>query len=196
MSSSKKQSKVFVAIPAGDAYVHARLVQSLIPQLGDNPFLIVAGVSPVAHARNEIVRQFLTTDAEYLFMMDADTIPPGDALEKLLSVDADIATGITPILRQGSVTSNIYMDESGMPIPLEEAKKEAPYEVRAVGASCILIKRAVIEKIGDPWFAEIWGDDGRFCSEDITFCNFAKDNDFTVTCVPEVVCKHSRTIVI
>lgn len=190
-------SKVFIAIPAGDAYVHARLVQSLVPQLKEYPFLIVAGVSPVALARNVIVENFLKTDATHLWMIDADTIPPPDALETLLAADVDIATGITPILRQGSRTSNIYEDTSGMPMELKDTEhKKKSFPIAGCGAACLLIRREVLEKVGKPWFAEVWGDDGTHMSEDVFFCNRATEEGFTITCVPKVVCGHARSVII
>jgi len=190
-------SKVFIAIPAGDAYVHARLVQSLVPQLKEYPFLIVAGVSPVALARNVIVENFLKTDATHLWMIDADTIPPPDALEILLAVDVDIATGITPILRQGSRTSNIYEDTSGVPMELKDTEhKKKPFPIAGCGAACLLIRREVLEKVGKPWFAEVWGDDGTHMSEDVFFGNRATEEGFTLTCVPTVVCGHARSVII
>lgn len=195
--TNQKPNKVFIGIPSKNAHLHARLVQAIVPQLKELPFVILSGVSPVARARNLITKEFLASDATHLFMVDDDTIPPVDAIEKLLAVDADVVTGVTPILRQGSRTTNIYFDVSGVPMSFKDIEhKKKPFEVRGCGASCILIRRDVLEKIGIPYFAELWGTDGEHVSEDIYFCNRAEEEKFKILCEPTVICKHARTVVI
>lgn len=190
-------NKVCIAIPAGDAYLHARLVQNIFPQIKANDFMIVSGVSPVAYARNLIVEGFLKTDAEYLWQVDADTIPPKDALEKMLALDKDIVAAVTPIVRKGQVTSNIYLDTSGTPLLMEEIRERTePFSVEGSGASCILIKRSVFEKMTVPYYAEVWGNNGDFVSEDIFWGNVAKEEDFEITCIPSVICGHARSVVL
>lgn len=197
MDETKKNS-VLIAVPSRNAYLHARLVQALVPQLKKNPFIIMAGVSPVALARNKIVETFLKSEASHLFMVDDDTIPPMDVVEKLLAHDKDIVSGVTPILREGNMMSNVYLDTSGDQLPLDHKllKAKELFKVEGVGSSCLLIKREVFDKIGKPWFAEVWGQDGTHMSEDIFFCNRAKEEGLEVLIDPTVVCKHARTIVI
>lgn len=192
-------SKVLVAIPAGDGYVHARLVQNLLPQLKGHQFLIVSGVSPVANARNKIVDAFMGGDFTHLWMVDADTIPPVDALERLLEVSNDypIASGITPILTENEITSNVWLDDKG-PMDIDAAKNEkGVFSALAVGTSCMLIRREVIEQMKQPRFAQIWLPDGNdYVSEDIYFCNVAEDLGFKIGVDPRVVCKHVRDVLI
>lgn len=190
-------SKVLVAIPSKTAQIHANLVQNLIPQLKDHPFLIVKGVSPIAHARNIIVEQFLKTDATHLWMIDDDTVPPTDALEKMLALDLPIVTGVTPMLQGTRVSSNIYRDTSGTPMGMEDiAKEKKPFSIQGSGASCILIKREMFEKLTVPYYTERWASDGQFITEDIAFGNDALEAGYQITCIPTVVCKHARTILI
>jgi GT2 family glycosyltransferase len=193
-------SKVFIGIPSKDSKIHARLVETLLPQMRDHLFAIVAGISPVAHARNMLVDGFLKTDATHLWMVDDDTIPPKDALEKMLAVDADIVTAVTPIIRENKIVSNIYPDVGGKPLAMDtihaRAAKGERFTVAGAGASCILIKRAVIEKLAHPYFAEVWSEDGNFMTEDIFFGNVAQEEGFAITCIPSVVCGHARTVVI
>jgi GT2 family glycosyltransferase len=191
-------SKTFITIPAGDGWVHARLVQSLNQMQDKDTILgIFAGISPVARARNTIVEQFLQTDCSHLLMIDADTVPEPTALKKLLTTERDVVSGVTPIIRQGAISSNIYLDTSGVPLSMEEvAAKNGPFTVEGVGAACLLIKREVLEKVGRPWFAEVWGEGGECLSEDLFFCNRAKEEGYKISIAPEVVCKHVRDVVI
>ncbi len=195
--AEKRMTNVCIAIPAGDAYVHARLVKNLLPQIKDNTFLIVSGVSPLAHARNIIVEQFLNTGCEYLWQIDADTIPPIDTLERMLAVDKDIVTAVTPIIRENSRTSNIYLDLSGKPLSMEAVKKrKEPFKIQGVGGACILVKRHVFEKMTIPYYAEVWGNDGRHIDPDIFWGNVAQDEGFEITCIPSIVCGHDRSVIL
>jgi len=45
---------------------------------------------------NEIIEEFLKTDATHLWFLNADNEVPPDALCKLLELDVDIASGISP----------------------------------------------------------------------------------------------------
>lgn len=45
---------------------------------------------------NEIIEEFLATDATHLWIVDADSEVPPDALCKLLELDVDVASGISP----------------------------------------------------------------------------------------------------
>ena len=63
-------------------------------------------VQPVDNARNEIVKAFLESDCTHLLFIDSDTIPPLDALKRLLAHDKPIISAITPI---------VEIDEQGNP---------------------------------------------------------------------------------
>lgn len=190
------QNQVLIAVPSKEAKLHAALVQNLFPQVGENPFLIVAGVSPVAWARNQIVDALLASKATHVWMIDDDTIPPKDALSRMLGADKDIISGVTPILRQNSLHSNVW--ENDTPLSMEEIeKKEGLFTARGVGASCILIKREVFEKMDKPYFAEMWEKGtGRFMTEDTFFCAEATELGFDVSIDPTIICNHGRSVVI
>jgi len=196
-----ERQKVLIMIPSLDGRIHAKLVQNIFPQItNQNDFAILVGVRPIAKARNHMVEEFLKTDATHLWMIDDDTVPPKDALAKLLALDVPIATGITPTIQGKSRIYNIFKETKD---GLEAYRYDHPLPdndrmiVAAVGASCILIKREVFEKIGDsPWFADVWDQQGQYCSEDIMFCNFAKAEGYTIFAHPKVICEHARYVLL
>lgn len=200
-----KKTKVVIAIPSGDSYVHSRLIKNVLPQLqdrdADNLLLIVAGVSPVAYARNKIVEGFLSTDATHLWMIDADTIPPVDALERMLKADKPVVTGVTPVLHNNETISNIFSDTSGNPLSMDQIKKHAEKGenliIQGCGASCILIERSVLEKtLSKPWFAELWAEDGQHVTEDIYFSNTLTEAGIEITCIPSIRCGHAKLVIL
>jgi len=167
-------------------------------QMEGNKFAFITGASPVAKARNDIVETFLGTDCTHLWMVDNDTIPPKDALEQLLAANAPVATGITNIMNHDGTVPNIFkQDKDGLTLPYEDFAGEPHYfEVDACGASCLLIRRDVLAKMDKPWFAEMWGQDGKHVTEDIFFCNSMRDQDIPITVAKKVLCQHAKTVLI
>lgn len=164
-------------------------------------------VQPVDNARNEIVDEFLKSDCTHLFFIDSDTIPPDDALDKLIAVDADIATGITPIIEydpnRRNESSGFYKRSNiiGMDDTLVQADTGI-VNIKTAGGSCLLIKRKVIEELSKPIFRFIYKDchpagvsfgKKTMMSEDYYFCAKALDKGFTLKCDTNIVCRHQKS---
>ena len=158
------------------------------------------GVTPVDHARNEIVRIFLKTDCTHLFFVDHDTVPPADAVDKLLAADKDIVSGITHIYRDGGIVNNCFTDykaneEGSIMTAVTENTGIVPIE--RCGGSCVMIKREVIEKMPQPWFQTLWDKEYKsYISEDLSFCDKARENGFSLFCETSVVCDHAKELMI
>lgn len=197
-------NKVFIAVPTQDAWIHANLVEQIIKQSQGHSITFVKGKSPIAVARNTVIKNFLRSDCTHLWMLDADTVPPQDALEKLLALDADIASAVTPILTENGVLANYYeTNDSSKRDTMEEAKKhDRPFPVAGVGHSCILINRRVLDgttnvaALKEPWYSEVWFQNGDFCEADIYFCNKATDEGYIITVDPSIVCKHIKELAV
>lgn len=161
------------------------------------------GVRPVEKARNTIVEEFLKTDATHLFFIDNDTIPPLDALDKLLKADKDIISGLTPIVEHDE---NRLNDSNGFYKKWNcvgvDDKLLKPHTgilpIKGAGGSCLLIKREVFEKMKAPWFKFLYKDDkGKECviSEDIYFIIMAISNGFKPFCDTSIICGHEKPII-
>ncbi len=186
-----------IAIPTVDGWVHASVMKSLVPQMIGRPLAFLQKAVPIERARNEMVKMFLAVeDATHLFFVDADTVPPPGAVDKLLFLDTDIATGITPILNHDDITSNVFMTEAGegFPLSIDEAVKEKPYEITGIGLACALIKREVLEKLEHPIFSSLWFQNGKFCEGDIHFCSKAREAGFKIMVDPSVMCGHVKEV--
>lgn len=95
--------KVFVATPMYGGACFAPYVTGMLDTLetlGNNNYILmfsaIANESLITRARNELVRQFLMTDAEYLLFIDADIKFLGRDVLKLLQADKDIICGLYP----------------------------------------------------------------------------------------------------
>ena len=156
-------------------------------------------MAPHSKARNAMVEHFLTTDQDYLLMIDSDTIPPEDALDhiELTVAQPKILTGITNIQREEGSRANVYINTVDVenPSKIEDLPKER-FTVAGCGASFLVVHRSVFEAIPKPWFKTIEFDNGNICSEDLYFCEQARNAGFEIVCDPAIVCGHAKTVVI
>lgn len=166
-------------------------------------FYPTMGVFPVDNARNEIVEEFLKSDCTHLLMIDSDTIPPMDALDKLLALDLDIVTGLTPIIEHDASRQN---DSNGFykkynAVNLNDEFTQANVgviDIRGCGGSCLMIKRHVLEKMKYPWFRFKYEDDhgkSTFIGEDVYFIMMSIANGFKPKADTSVICGHKKPII-
>jgi len=196
--------KVFIAV-LSMGKVHIELVNRLIVWSKNGAFpSATVGVKPVDHARNEAVRAFLKTGREYLFFVDEDTIPPVDAIEKLLAVNKDIVSGMTPILRQheGKLVScfNVFTHEEivGDEKRLHSLDENSGiHKIERCGTSCLLIHRSVFEKMPAPWFITKFNEDyTTYTSEDLNFCDMARAKGIEIYTDTSVVARHAKEVML
>lgn len=160
-------------------------------------------ISPVDQARNNIVEEFLVGDCSHLLFVDADTIPPQNAIEKMLAADKDIISAITPIVeyddkRKDSDSNGYYkkwncVNEGDVFVH----PNTGILPIKGAGSSCILIKRAVFEKMEKPWYRFLYkSDEGRdiVVGEDIHFMLKAIAAGFKPFCDTSIICTHFKQI--
>lgn len=169
--------------------------------------------APVDRARNQIVKFFLegkTSGGEvftHLLMIDSDTIPPIDAVEKLLSHKLPITTGITPILSYKDagyeVYNNCFIGREEDPVTGQvtthmAAENTGLQKLFRCGASCLLVAREVLVAMNRPYFQFITNPENteHVRSEDIYFCDMATELGFEIYADTSVVAQHYKDIMI
>lgn len=175
-----------------DAFHEGRIVSHVHGRIGNE-----TGSGQLVSGRNQTVAAFLDlSEAEWLFMIDADMGFASDTVERLLA-SADPAT--RPVVgglafacksdgagefnaRRYRATPTVYrMHETETEVgfvPIFDYPRNALVEVAATGAACLLVHRSVLEQIratyGDRWFDLIEvpkGPKGRtIFGEDMSFC--------------------------
>ena len=118
--------------------------------------------SLITRARCNLAHQFLQSEADYLFWIDADIRFRAEDAVKMLESDVDIIGGIYPkkeinweTVRQaalekkenlqnhtGSFVVNLLNSESSVTVPVDQ-----PCEVSAIGTGFMLIKRSVFDEL-------------------------------------------------
>lgn len=148
---------------------------------------------PYDHARNTGCQKLLELGWEYLFFLDDDTIPPPDAILRLMAHRQPIVSGvyyrrnppIVPVMLKETPTGRNWITEFKSPDLME---------VDYVGAGCLLIHRDVLTKLAPPWFD--WRvdrydlPDTARMSEDFRFCQYARENGYKILVDTSVQCRH------
>ena len=205
-----KHPKVLLGLPTM-GHLHTLLVTVIMYWFADSvktknkDILVYPSFKIRGHdkARNHIVEEFLKTDATHLFFIDADTIPPLDALDKLLAHDKDIVSGITPIIEHDPMRANdsngFYKKWNCVGVDDQHVKPNSGLvRVKGAGGSCILIKREVFEKMDKPYYNFLEEDDtGKKVeiSEDIYFIMMAMSKGIDAYCDTSVIAGHEKEII-
>jgi len=206
--------KVMVASPnntgINNAYVTNALAYNLY-WLGRMGIEVTPPLSydehPISAARNKICKEFLEkSDADYLFMYDADTvIPPFGIVTLIRAIKPVISgwylsrkgSGLPVVLKRlsnrlmcnakdfNNYQSLTLQEFNSLPSPLTQ--------VDAVGAGCFLISRETLKKLKYPYFLE-WHEgmpeDRHKFGEDLWFCERCAEAGVQVVVHKEVFCGH------
>lgn len=181
--------KTLIGIPTMGG-IHPLLALRLIAWSHETEVYFTYKVAPVDRARNTIVKVFLAGDYTHLFFIDSDTIPPPDALDRLLAHDVPIVSAITPIYNLEDVEQRDNCYNAQSPI----SRYSGLQTIDACGASCLLIKREVFASLTPPYFRFIMSDDNTevLQSEDLHFCS--RLDKYTLLADTDIVCSHIKEV--
>jgi hypothetical protein len=152
---------------------------------------------PVDAARNDIVREVLKSDADYLLFLDADMSHPADLAERLLKHDTAIVTARYHMRRppflavaMRHIGPNRFDCES-----IRRGSGLMPIDFGGAGA--LLIRRDVLEAIGGDWFRYSKQTRPPYemtVSEDMHFYEAARAKGFQPYVDWDVECGHFATM--
>jgi GT2 family glycosyltransferase len=155
----------------------------------------------VARARNMIAREALDYNFDYVLMVDSDVVLPSDALERLVALGKDVATGWYPRKRTITGQTEIFLDNGQADFTndcnLSTAKiPKRPMAIKGCGLGCALIRTEVFRGLGESrWFEYIEYANGDLLSEDTGFCAGARLAGFEIWLEPGVACGHVGKVI-
>jgi len=189
----ENKPKLIIAIPHTG---HVTMAWALAFRQLDHPpalYCLNRGI-PLDIARNELASEVFKHDAEWLFFLDSDIIPPRDAIIKLMSHNLDIVGGLyykrMPPVHPAMWRLAPKPRPEGKYIPIMHFQKGQLIECDVIGMGCTLIHRRVLERLEQPYFkwTQWWKRDG--VSEDFYFCEKAKEAGFRIYCDTSIICRH------
>ena len=141
-----------------------------------------------AKARNQIAKNAMAGNYDYVLMVDSDIQLPSDTLVKLLECESDIALGWYYRKRTKSDQTIIYTfgkdfnDDNCITGTTMINEVPRPIEVKGGGLGIALIKVDIFHHLPYPYFKFVTYSNDTVLSEDLYFCNLANGNGFNVKC--------------
>ena len=184
--------RVIVGLPALND-MKGLMVQSLIGVLmstkGHSLHVSMSlGVRQAHEARNAIIEQAYRNDKGFdtILFIDDDMVFGPQTLTGLLDRDKDICGVLYPGRHEGGKRNVFRLDRQTDEYEHQHLlARNGVQEVDAIGAGVLLVKRAVFDKIGPPWF---FYQDGL--TEDIAFCKRSTSCGFQVWCDTDLPVGH------
>jgi hypothetical protein len=155
--------KVFVGIPCGDLARYPKFWMSLTCQhLGPGGIIRFAMAQScyIDDNQNELGRLFMASDCDYVFLANDDQVYQQDTIARLVQCIQETGAGAAVSLclsRQPPFYPLLYdVEESPGHFRPRLLRREdvnnRRIEVLSSGGGGTLVKREVMEKIGDPWW--------------------------------------------
>lgn len=145
-----------------------------------------------------LIAHWAVSGYDYLFAVDSDISFPPDTLEKLLSHDVDIVSGV---YRQRLPEQKLELYQRNniggvSNIVWENIRDQGLVEIAGCGFGCVLVKAQVLRDIGAPQFEyHVALDHNQTVSEDVDFCRKATDRGFRIWADTDVICDHHGSTV-
>jgi len=194
MNTSKK--KILIAIPTArniEPETFKSIYDLKIPEGYEATFQYFYGYN-IDQVRN-LIADWVVKGFDYLFSVDSDISFPSNTLERLLSHDVDVVSGLYIQRKPGLHILEIYEpNENGgvVNMPYPKLKGRNLVEVAGCGFGCALVKAEVLRDIGYPQFKYYSAIEHRnTVSEDVDFCKKARDKGFKIWADPNVLCSHT-----
>lgn len=134
--------------------------------------------------------------AEWLLMVDSDTVLPHDALVNMLEHDRDIVLGYyqwkckgqgeTCLWKHGDWSSRF----NGNELHALRVNGTNLVQVQGGGMGCTLIRTSILDQLPYPWFKWVVEQDGTETGEDVYFFNLCKKKGVPVFADTRVACGH------
>ena len=148
----------------------------------------------VDQVRNLIADWTIRNGFDYLFSVDSDIAFAPDTLVKLMAHDRDIVSGVYIQRIPGTHTIEIMRKnpQGGVThVDWEDIKGQGLVPIDGCGFGCVLINAEVLRAIPYPHFVYHSAiDHANTISEDVHFCNQARDQGFTLWCDTDIQCEH------
>jgi FkbM family methyltransferase len=189
---SKK--KILIAIPTArniEAETFKSIYDQIVPEGYQTTFQYFYGYN-VDQVRN-LIADWVDKGYDYLWAVDSDMSFSADTLARLLSHNKDV---VTAIYRQRKTEQILEVYEhtarGGVAhMPYHKLQGRGLVEIAACGFGCVLVRAEVIRSIGYPQFKYYSAlDHAHTVSEDIDFCNKAKNKGFSIWADTNILCRH------
>lgn len=192
-----QKKKILIAVPTNrniEAVTFKSIYDLIVPDGYETVFQYFWGYQ-VDQVRNLIAHWGIQNGFDYIFSVDSDISFAPDTLIRLLSHNKDIVSGIyiqripgkhcIEIMRKNAHGGVSHVDWA-------DIKGQGLVPVDSCGFGCVLVKIEVYKAIPYPHFLYHSAiDHSNTLSEDVHFCNQARDRGFTLWADTDIICDHT-----
>jgi len=186
------EKNILIGIPALDS-LKIETTTSLVATIAQldmkyDAKMLIRKASLIHDSRNKIAQQAIDEGFDYLMFIDSDMKFPGDALNRLMSLNLDVVGGL--YYRKQPPHAPVIAQKMGKTLTIPRLwPKTKPFEVFSVATGFMLINTKVLKAIKPPYFFY-----GKYhdmdMGEDVYFCHKAQQAGFKVWCDPTIDLKH------
>ena len=194
---SESIKRILIAIPTNkniEPSTFKSIYDQIVPEGYETTFQYFWGYQ-VDQVRNLIADWVINGNYDYLFSVDSDISFAPDTLSKMLSHNKDVVSGIYIQRIQGKHTIEIMRKNSNGGIShvnWGDINGQGLVPIDGCGFGCVLIKGEVFKSIPYPHFVYHSAiDHANTVSEDVHFCNQARDKGFTLWADTSIICEHT-----
>jgi len=166
-----KQQKLYFGVPMYGGMCNVETVKGLMDisaiftKLSINYYHeFMSNESLITRARNNIVANFLSTDATHLMFIDADIGFTGHDILKLLCDNQDVVGGLYP---KKSLPTSYVVNNLSRPLTVEDNPNLV--EVSNIGTGFMMIKRHVLERMIEHYSDLKINDNIKYLGENVKF---------------------------
>lgn len=135
--------------------------------------------------QNDIAEYAVKNNFDAVLFVEHDMVFEPDTLSLLLRDDKDIV-GANYNFKSEPLQSMVFDLEGN---PLKEVPKET-FQASAIPTGLMLVKTSVFQKLPKPYFFYEYEQGTMKTSQDIYFCQKARQNGLEVWCNPNITVKH------
>lgn len=202
---AQKRTSVFVAVLTGRErhfWIHPDLLAVCMRMVtwqqetkSGLAFTTINSFTPVDAARNEAVKLFLQSSAEWLLQIDNDVVPPTNVLSVLDEVQDRKIVGLPYGMEYvpGDALFAIGTNRGSAGYELHRTMPAPGWsQVVNIGTGCFFTHRDVFAALASPWF-ECKVVNAAHVHEDFGFCDKARAAGFPIWTHSGFMCEHYKT---
>lgn len=154
-------------------------------------------------ARNAHVEDFLKSEADILFFLDSDVVPPPDVFDLVLEHDKwKLAGAPYPIFMvpagatEPAIMFTAYKGRNGKGLGAADVPREGKEFIDGLATGCLFIKREVFEKLKKPYFSFQYDEATRVMTEgeDLSFCRKVNELGYKFYVDYSKVARHYKNV--
>lgn len=196
--------KIFIAVPTTPfGGIHPECFKSIygLDRAGQWVVFDYRSGYQCSTARNRIAKQAMDEGADFVLMVDSDTVLPSDLLLRMLDEPVDVLAACCPhrplsnafdgrinATKLGERDFTDFYTVSDLDALVAAGVTREP--IHGCGFGATMVRTSVFQRIAWPWFS--WTDyqNGMCLSEDLSFCERCADAGIQVMLDPRIRCGH------